>query len=384
MTAELWPFVPGLGISEALAWDTQIIAGRGDEQRIARRIFPRASMIAPHVFRAIGGPARLPALAEAEAILRSAGAADLQVPAWPEAAALGAVAATDVALAFDTSSGDWAVGGAVGLVDPASRRVVASATVSALRADGLDLDAGAGVDLPRARVVPLRPARLGVPASGAAGVDRTVALTLEATWRDPPRLQADAADQLDGSDVLADLGRAPEGEERGWGLPVQITGGPGGPDAQIATRDVFEARGALSYIDTGADRWARRRWLFGRCGRQRAFWIVPRRKALRIAEGLSGYATEIALDAPDRPDQLVGRAIQWGTGASMVRRVLGALTIDGAVARYQIAALAGVGAASGTAAHELRRWRLDSDSVEIRHDPAGVQRMTLPIVEVPR
>ena len=107
----IWPFAPVGEFSEELAWSTQVLGAREDEQRIALRPVPRRSLSYGGLFARVSD-ARLSALpreAEALTMLRTLGASDLELPVWPEALAAAVAQWEEVArierLALEAGSG---------------------------------------------------------------------------------------------------------------------------------------------------------------------------------------------------------------------------------------------------------------------------------------
>lgn len=379
MSLSLWPYLPAGAMRETLDWDTQIISGRGDEQRIARRLRPRGALTLSHVFRRFGA-GDAPDLAPALAILEAAGADDLLCPAWPEAQRVGDLTALDDAVDLDPDLGAWEVGGAVGLIPRGGSAITVTAEIAALREDGIDLAAPLGAALSSPQIVPLRPAALETSAQTSEGPGGLCAMTLRLEWRSAPTLSAPGGETWDGVDVLTDAGR---GAPISGGLlrEAEAIGAPPGARARVATRAAADITRTLTFIDQGAARWERRRWLHARRGRQRAFWLAMP-GALQLAAAVDPLDESVSLVAPPDPEELVGHGLRLESDTDLAHLLLGEVVSVGGVATYALSAAVGDPFPTSAAAQAMRLHRLDADVIDLSHD-AGIQRLSLPLIERP-
>ena len=153
--ADLWPFAAYGTATEVLEWRTDVLQSEAGEQRLSLRSVPIEILTLRH---RLDGPG----LAEAAALARRGMAGDWVVPLWMMAEQRGAsLSAADMSVPGSATYADYrAPGYAVVASNGGTAHLL---EVAAVRADGVDLAAPAGVDLARPIVAPARRARLLAP-----------------------------------------------------------------------------------------------------------------------------------------------------------------------------------------------------------------------------
>lgn len=151
----LWPFAAHGPVTEVLEWRSDVLQSRTREQRLSLRAAPREVLTLRH---RLDGPG----LARATALARRGMADDWIVPLWMMAVRPGTdIAAADVSLPVSAAYADYREPGfAVAAANGGEADLL---EIAAVRPEGIDLAAPAGVDLAHPVIAPARRARLLAP-----------------------------------------------------------------------------------------------------------------------------------------------------------------------------------------------------------------------------
>lgn len=371
----VWPFPAVAPLVEELSWKTEVLATRTGEQRIAVRAAPRVTLTLTHRLDTAG-------LARAVALARQTGAGRWRVPLWAEAVAVaGPVAATDMEILVDTTLADFAAPGWAALA--ADGGDAHPLEIAAVLPDRLTLAAPVGVDLVRAIVMPAREGIMTAPLAVTRRRQGLAEVTLRVLLTEPGPTPAPLALlQHQGLDVLTapSVLRAPLAETLGQSLAFIDNGA--GPVAVEPLRDLVERRSEITLVDHGPPaRRARRAWLRGLGGRQRAFWLPTWGREL-VPTVSAGAATPYLVVAPiAETDVYTGRAILIDLPTGPVIRTVTGFAFHPFGHQLNIAA-AQVPVPAGTPVHVLLKVRPDADRIEMRHD-AVRSETRFPVIEVP-
>lgn len=154
-----------------------------------------------------------------------------------------------------------------------------------------------------------------------------------------------------------------------------------GPIAVEPARDVFQRGETISLHDYGpAARWAWRRWLWSRRGRQRSFWLPTWGWEFKMRAAMTSVGTLLRVAPIADLTGYVGRHIMLDLPSGPLWREITGAVADGADHRLSIAA-PGVPVPISTPVHWLGHVRLDADRVEIGHN-ATASATSFTVVEV--
>jgi hypothetical protein len=384
-----WPFVPDWseGITERLIWATDIMQSETlAEQRRAIRQAPRREFDA--AFHATGRERQY-----LDLLLYGWSARVWVLPVWPDIQQLPLdLPAGSLSIPCQTADFDFRDGGLALLRGAEAGAVfdIEVVEVAAVAAGGLSLSRVTERDWPRgARLYPARTAQLRQAPSLNRRTDRLdsfdaafrlsepsdwpgVAPAL--TYRNRPLL---AARPNESADLTRQFYRLLSELDNGAALPlVTDIGGLALPLLQHRWLGANRAEQA-----------AYRRLLTWLAGRQQALWLPTHAADLSLAAPMpaSGVNIDIAYVgytrfAQNRPGRRDIR-IELADGTALHRRITGAMEVNANTERLSLDAAPGVELSTANVARisYLCLCRLDSDSVEIRHqtDSAGVAECEL-------
>jgi len=372
---ELWPFPVRQPIAQVLEWETEVLASREAEQRIAMRPAPRELLTYRHLLDAAG-------MAKAEMLVRAGSTGSWHLPIWSQASRPGiAVAASDTTLLLDTTLADYrGPGHAVVAADGGEAHLV---EVAVVLSDRLELAAAAGVDIPDAIVAPARPAIL----IGSVEIERRrqglgiVSAPFAVT--DGTDLGASSFPSHAGLEVVTDPTVLRQRLDDVLGQAIEYVDNGSGPIAIEPERAHLQRRSTITLVDYGAQkRWKRLRWLHTLRGRQRAFWLPTwgRELVLQATVGAGDTGVAVAPVLAD-PAAWIGRHVMFDLGGGPVFREVTGATFDALGHRLSIAA-PGQPIPADTQVHLLIRARLDSDRVELSHTATQTE-MRAAVIEIP-
>lgn len=281
---DIWPFVPLLGCNERLQFYGEVLGGRVSEQRLDLRGRPRQIINYPH---------RLPSLqyARAKALARINGAQLIHVPIWWEAIKIpGAVAATSTSLTFDTTRGDWRVGGSLVLWQADDDYEVAE--IATISPTGVTLVDPLNNNFSYPHVMPVRSAHM---VDGMRNTRNTVLTDINVSFHvrdniDLSDLYTSTYPTYLGLDVVTDkpttlddvselIDRTSAYIDSGLGMVTQ------------ETRTAFAQWGqTLVFWDPRTDVWKRRLWLHSLYGTQGTFWMPSFNQDLQPVDSTIGAA----------------------------------------------------------------------------------------------
>ncbi len=143
---ETWAYIPQRDFTESLEWMTDVMRGKGQEQRVALRVTPRSELAYDYVMT----PLQF-ARARAQSLAYVGG--EFNLPLWGDFARVGALAAGATSAALDTRFTGYVEGGrAIVWQDEVHYEVV---TVAELADDGLTFSPALQQDYSDALVMPV-------------------------------------------------------------------------------------------------------------------------------------------------------------------------------------------------------------------------------------
>lgn len=377
---QVWPFIPGQEVNEALEWRTDVIRARGTEQRIALRTAPRQSFEFSH-------PLTQRQYARARALIYGVGLGELLLPVWPERTRL-SVSAGATSIAFDTAGCDYRDGGSVVLW--ANDEQHEAVTIDAVSPGGLTLAAPVAQDYASALVMPARLATApeGLSAARGHGDDIRARLSFLVVG-DSIDLGADPGyAQYRGHAVMTDpsiiAGALDEAVLREF---ESLDNEAGVIFRDRTTRQPTQRFSLAWHVFTRAALWDLRRWLHSRRGKQKGFWLPTWAQDFSPTLPIDAADTTITVRAMGYPALYGVRDVMIRTvaGATYYRRILSAaaggsgtevLTIDSALgADVPVNAIARMSL--------LHFVRHAADRVEILHAAAAGAAVSIPCEEVP-
>ncbi|OIQ04671.1 MAG: hypothetical protein AUK60_11865 [Rhodobacteraceae bacterium CG2_30_10_405] len=378
----LWPFAAAQSVTEVLEWRTDVLLSRAGEQRIGRRTVPREIITYQHRLDALG-------LAQAAELARAGatgatGATGFvgewllplwHMAGWPTARVV--EGASEIAV--DTTVADYrALGFAALAVDGAAASLIEIASVEPAR---LVLVAPLGPVSAQPIIAPVRRAIMTAPLSVSRRRQSDGILSATFTLLDGADLVASVGPQYLGHDVLLDPSLLRQPLQSTLLRAVEYVDNGFGPIAVEPARDVFQRGETISLHDYGpAARWARRRWLWSRRGRQRSFWLPTWGWEFKMRAAMTSVGTLLRVAPIADLTGYVGRHIMLDLPSGPLWREITGAVADGADHRLSIAA-PGVPVPIATPVHWLSHVRLDADRVEIGHN-ATASATSFTVIEV--
>jgi len=376
----VWPFIPQREFNEVLEWKTDILQGKGAEQRLSLRGLPRQRLGFAHLLDVRQANA-------ARALVTEAGHETMLVPLWMYIRRLGALAPGVTVVPVDTDNEEYVTGGqAVIWEDEWTFEVVGIAL-----ADGGEITlSSATIGLYQdAYVCPLREFRLSQGVDLPRGTD--------------PWSKAQAYFESTGTVALA----APEAAASYLGhdvlesRPVILGDMSDRLVREVETVDsslgLVVVHPTLNYLNStsqmGWDTLSReelselRRWLYSRRGKQVGFWMPSWEPDLILVSNIDPLTTELTVQEIGYATAYTVRDIEVVSTAGAVHR-LRVLSGSASIGGTEVLTL-GAPAGFTLLASEVERIsfmdfaRLDTDRVEIRHRAARGASVLVPIAKVP-
>lgn len=350
---DLWPFQPEGGITEQIDWLTDIRQSPQGEMRDSLAE-PRQSL--NHSFFWDGEEH-----AVALGLIEANPVGDWYLPLWTDITTGVDVLATDTVINCDTD-GDYVAGGyAVIYLDRFTYVVV---QIDAVNAGSITLTAQVGSAFTDAVVAPIRTAFSPNGFEFERRFHDFVVATMRFRIRDTSETAASPFSQYLGLEVITDVSLATSPLAGGIRQTVSIFDNGFGPVHVEPLRDVLENAYAMNFQDeTLAARKRRREWLKAVRGRDTPFWLPSRSREMRLASPALSTDTVISIH-PIFSDvtQYVGKHLSI---AGTIYREITAAVENGPYHDLTIAA-------PGQALNDpeiciLRKYRFDSDQVEINH-----------------
>jgi len=230
-------------------------------------------------------------------------------------------------------------------------------------------------------IAPVRRAIMTAPLSVSRRRQSDGILSATFTLLDGADLVASVGPQYLGHDVLLDPSLLRQPLQSTLLRAVEYVDNGFGPIAVESARDLVQRGETISLHDYGpAARWARRRWLWSRRGRQRSFWLPTWGWEFKMRAAMTSGGTLLRVAPFADLTGYVGRHIMLDLPSGPLWREITGAVADGADHRLSIAA-PGVPVPIATPVHWLSHVRLDADRVEIGHN-ATASATSFTVVEV--
>lgn len=380
---DLWSFRPEIGCTETLETYTEVNGGLTGEQRIALREAPR--QILQYGTRLLD----VQQFSRAKIFARRNGALPVYLPVWGEQVQLsGSIGSGDTTLTFDTTYGDWRVGGFLTVWQDDETYAVAE--IDAVTGTDITLTDALGVSFTSPVVVPVRSAltiegftinRQRVTGDIAAKFQVTDNIDLAADYvSDYPQYQSlDVVTEKPVliSDVSENIVRAAEYFDNGFG-----------PIAVETTKNYADFGQTVSFWEArGAPLWRRRLWLHSLRGKQKPFWLPTFNMDFALQASFSSGATSVLVKSIAPTGFYIGKDIMilLNNGNRYLREITNAVSAGGGNDTLTISSSIGVGVAPADIDTFcfVSLVRLNSDSVTIEHRFELDAVVSIPVVEVP-
>lgn len=376
----VWPFMPQTKHKEMLEWQTDIIPSFNNEQRLALRPAPRQSF--SHEFQLDTYQ-----FSRAKAIATQWAHRVYGIPVWAELTRVGALPAGTTEIMVDTTIADYRSDDIIVVWEDDVNNVAVE--IGAVLADRVQLKLPLEKSYQNAYVAPLRFARTfdGMQFR-RSNHDFTIASATFQVTQNKDLGAAVGYPQYRGKDVLIDPTiLVSDLNERISRSVDEFDNGSGPIAVDIKNSWVSSAKAITFDILTRAERWAARRWIHSRRGRQKAFWLPSWNPDLILLEDVGPTGAALTV----RP---IGYPLYYGVKDIMVQLKNGsrvfARVLSGSVDSNgnEVLSLADqVGTGFTVADVELicfmSHVRLNTDRVEIRHTYAGRAITVVPVMETP-
>lgn len=376
----VWPFMPQTKHKEVLEWQTDVIPSFNNEQRLTLRPAPRQSF--SHEFQLDTYQ-----FSRAKAIATQWAHRVYGIPVWSELTRLGPLSAGATEILVDTTVADYRQDDIIIIWESDTNNVAVE--IGAVLADRVQLKLPLEKSYQNAYVAPLRFARTfdGMQFR-RSNHDFTIASATFQVTQNKDLGAAVGYPQYRGKDVLIDPTiLVSDLNERISRSVDEFDNGSGPIAVDIKNSWVSSAKAITFDILTRAERWAARRWIHSRRGRQKAFWLPSWNPDLILLEDVGPTGAALTV----RP---IGYPLYYGVKDIMVQLKNGsrvfARVLSGSVDSNgnEVLSLADqVGTGFTVADVELicfmSHVRLNTDRVEIRHTYAGRATTVVPVMETP-
>ena len=376
----VWPFIPQTKHKEMLEWKTDILPSFNSEQRLALRAAPRQSFSYQFYF----DPKQF---SKAKAIATQWAHRVYGIPVWSEATRLGSLSQGITEILMDTSFADYRANDII-LIWSSDTDYLAAENLSVL-ADRITLKLPLERSFTNAYVMPMRFSRTLQGIDFKRGPNELI--VANGTFQVSANADLGSAvgyPQHRGKDVLTDhtiiVGDLSERISRS----ITAFDNGSGPISVDVNSNWITSSKSLSFDTlTRQARWAARRWIHSRRGRQRGFWLPSWNQDLRILEDVGSSASALTVEPISYPLYygVTDIMIQLKNGNRIFARVLsGAKNLDG----NEVLTLdSQVGTSFAVADIDLACFmshvRFNTDRVEINHDVAGRFATMIPAMETP-
>jgi len=368
---ELWPFIPDVEVREPVEWLTDVLTAETFEQRIALGL-PRRTV----AYNFELGADRY---AEAELLMRSNILGDWYVPFWPDAMRItAAVSAGAGSITVDTSNRDLRTLAMAWQDDDIYELVtIASDGGSSVTLTGVTTNA-----YPVGSV--LVPVFTGIAAGGLNGerTDKTFdQASVQFSLDEETDIASSPYSQYLSIDVLTDRSVSTTGLRTGVAQNHERVGNRLGKYSLEERSDWLQVMSGIMFVDeTPADKWSRRRWVWGLKGRQKPFWLPTWRKDLVLASSIG--ASDTSITTAHRAGVASGRHIQIDDGSNVYYRQITSVTPGSPNDTIGISSSLGSAVSSATISF-LDLVRLDTDLVEFIHSGSERTVVSVPVKGVP-
>lgn len=383
---DLWPFPPLMGIQESLEQLTTILGTYTTEQRIGIRYAPR------QVFQYVNHFDEL-MFSKAKAFADEHTMEQIYVPVWMEGIRLEGVGVSDTVLNFDTTYGDWRVGGMVVIWQGYDNYVVRE--IDSMDDTSITLTASVSANFHQPLIMPVRSCFLkqGYQFNRKSMYSRC---TTVCSVVDNINLIEDDATSLDGFDFHENLLVLPAPPYEAADIAEYIVrpstyfdNGSGEP-VQQASRVINDHGQMLTFLDNiGPEMWKRRRFLHWIRGKRIPFWHPTYHDDLRLNLAIGAADTTIRIDriADDIGWYLGNRIyILLKNGTSFIRTVTSSDNSPG-----PLGDLLGIGTSLGQSVSLdqinmisfLSKVRSTTDSFTFSQSTPRMVSMQIPVITIP-
>lgn len=376
----VWPFMPQTKHKETLEWQTDIIPSFNNEQRLALRVAPRQTF--SHEFQL--DPYQF---SRAKAIATQWAHRVYGIPVWSELTRLGPLSVGVTEIFVDTTVADYRQDGVIIIWESDTNNEAVE--IGIVLADRVQLKLPLEKPYQNAYVAPLRFARTfdGMQFR-RSNTDYTIA---NATFQVVQNKDLGAAmgyPQYRGKDVLTDPTiLVSDLNERISRATDNFDNGSGAITVDIKNNWVSSAKVITFDTLTRVERWATRKWIHSRRGRQKGFWLPTWNPDLILLEDVSSVGAALTVRPIGYPlyYRVKDIMVQLKNGTPIFARVLsGAVdSNENEVLALEAAVGTGFTVADVDFICFMSHVRFNSDRVEIRHEYAGRIVSTIPVMETP-
>lgn len=376
----VWPFMPQTKHREGLEWKTDIIPSFKNEQRLALRAAPRQTFsfdfqLDNHQF------------SRAKAIATQWAHRVYGIPVWSELTRLGALPMGTSELQLDTTQADYRADDLVILWESDSKWVAVETTTVTPTSVALKLPLESS--FMNAYVAPLRFARTpgGMEfrrssndiATAKATFLVTVNKDLGGSGSWPTYRGKDV--MLERPVLVGDL------TERLVRSTDEFDNGSGPVVVDIQNDWVTSTKMVTFDTLTRADRWAVRRWIHSRRGRQKAFWLPSWNPDLIMVENQGAQSTALTVRPISYPLYygIKDIMVQLNDGRRFFRRVLNASVDPQGNEILNLDESFGTAFTIGEVAFIcfMSHVRFNADKIDVSHASAGRATISIPVTETP-
>ncbi|QIQ65265.1 virion structural protein [Pseudomonas phage Epa19] len=376
----VWPFMPQTKHREGLEWKTDIIPSFKNEQRLALRAAPRQTFsfdfqLDNHQF------------SRAKAIATQWAHRVYGIPVWSELTRLGALPMGTSELQLDTTQADYRADDLVILWESDSKWVAVETTTVTPTSVALKLPLESS--FMNAYVAPLRFARTpgGMEfrrssndiATAKATFLVTVNKDLGGSGSWPTYRGKDV--MLERPVLVGDL------TERLVRSTDEFDNGSGPVIVDIQNDWVTSTKMVTFDTLTRADRWAVRRWIHSRRGRQKAFWLPSWNPDLIMVENQGAQSTALTVRPISYPLYygIKDIMVQLNDGRRFFRRVLNASVDPQGNEILNLDESFGTAFTIGEVAFIcfMSHVRFNADKIDVSHASAGRATISIPVTETP-
>jgi hypothetical protein len=309
------------------------------------------------------------------------------VPVWSEQVAYGVVNGAAASLTFDTTHGDWRVGGQLVVWEDDLNYAVC--TIAAVAASAITLTAAIGQSFTHAVICPVRTALTMEGFNVARG---KVHSDMSASFQVIDNIDLAASyvstwPQYQGLDVMLDAPKMVTEVSESVVRAADYIDNGFGPIAVETIRNYAGFGQTVVFHDERPDLWKRRLWLHSLRGKQQSFWLPTFNRDLVLQATVGAASTTLSVASIGPAGTYIGRdiMIERGNGVRYFRGITDAAAADGGLDTLLISAALGTALtpADVNMISFISLMRLDSDSVDIQHNYDLCSVISIPVIEVP-
>lgn len=373
----VWPFIPQVNIRERLVWLTDIIDTANKEQRVAMRPYPRTEYDMEFFF--------VPSQVEAaRALLESSQLNDLYVPLWNEVQAVGTLALGATSITVDTTIARYLDGQNVYVTGDEGNFEIT--TISAITPTTLTVGA-LTYGHTNAHVMPAYPFKIGngmtfrKTASDVVRASATFkgAQNYEVT-PNVPFPSYNGKHVIDTASLIGGTGDTIKRESS------EFSNVAGKIELLKKYNYDVETSNLIIEMDTKAEVWSIRQWLYAIRGRQVSFYVPLFTYDFQVNLDIADTDTTIRVNTNKLfPNSYTGHImVQEKDGTQHYHEVTAVNNIDANNDELQLSAATGYNLTVSNVQLICRMplMRSNSDRLELPHRIGGVTSLTIPLREV--